>query len=323
MSNSRTFGVGETWWARSISPSVVLPIAETVPTTRRPRCFASTSRRATCLILSGSATDEPPNFMTTVSKSTAAGYRAALHSPMVTGAVPASAGRRVSALRAGSYHRTDGVRPSGPANVVHCNVEHGLHLERDKVEALLDGGGLLLARHPRADEGRPRDPARGVRLPSAVARGLVAVRPAAEDRRLRRLRLPRRLRRLRRGRRGRSRRGALLLLRSLPDHAASRRRAVDRRAPRALRQARRPGRRSGPAAACGRRRPRRQLLPPPERDRRPDRRARGLDLPQGGRGAAPGDLLDEARAGEHAEGDLAASATSSPRSWPASRTSPA
>ena len=33
MSNSRTFGVGETWWARSISPSVVLPIAETVPTT--------------------------------------------------------------------------------------------------------------------------------------------------------------------------------------------------------------------------------------------------------------------------------------------------
>ena len=75
MSNSRTFGVGETWWARSISPSVVLPIAETVPTTRRPRCFASTSRRATCLILSGSATDEPPNFMTTVSKSTAAGYR--------------------------------------------------------------------------------------------------------------------------------------------------------------------------------------------------------------------------------------------------------
>jgi magnesium transporter len=30
--------------------------------------------------------------------------------------------------------------PSGPANIVHCNVEHGLHLERDKVEALLAAG---------------------------------------------------------------------------------------------------------------------------------------------------------------------------------------
>jgi magnesium transporter len=29
---------------------------------------------------------------------------------------------------------------SGPANIVHCNVEHGLHLERDKVEALLAAG---------------------------------------------------------------------------------------------------------------------------------------------------------------------------------------
>ena len=57
---------------------------------------------------------------------------------------------------------------------------------------------LLLARHPRAGGVRPRDPARGVRLPPALARGLVAVQPAAEDRRLRRLRLPRRLRRVRR-----------------------------------------------------------------------------------------------------------------------------
>ena len=42
-------------------------MAETVPTTRMPRSRASTSRRATCRIFSGSATDEPPNFMTTVS----------------------------------------------------------------------------------------------------------------------------------------------------------------------------------------------------------------------------------------------------------------
>ena len=28
--------------------------------------------------------------------------------------------------------------PSGPTNVVHCSVDHGLHLEREKVRALLD-----------------------------------------------------------------------------------------------------------------------------------------------------------------------------------------
>ena len=32
---------------------------------------------------------------------------------------------------------------SGPANVVHCNVDHGLHLERDKVKALLDAGDFF------------------------------------------------------------------------------------------------------------------------------------------------------------------------------------
>ena len=47
--------------------SVVSPIAETVATTRMPRSRASTRRRATWRIFSGSATDEPPNFMTTVS----------------------------------------------------------------------------------------------------------------------------------------------------------------------------------------------------------------------------------------------------------------
>ena len=46
---------------------MVSPIAETVATTRTSRARASTRRCATCLILSGSATEEPPNFMTTVS----------------------------------------------------------------------------------------------------------------------------------------------------------------------------------------------------------------------------------------------------------------
>ena len=67
MSSSRGFGEGETSFASAISVSVVLPIADTVPTTRRPRCFASTSRGATARTFSASATDEPPNFMTTVS----------------------------------------------------------------------------------------------------------------------------------------------------------------------------------------------------------------------------------------------------------------
>ncbi len=33
--------------------------------------------------------------------------------------------------------------PSGPSNVVHCNVEHGLHLERDKVKTLLEAGDFF------------------------------------------------------------------------------------------------------------------------------------------------------------------------------------
>ena len=94
---------------------------------------------------------------------------------------------------------------------------------------LLAGGSFFWLDVHDPGGGRPRDPARGVRLPSAVARGLVALRPAAEDRRLRRLRLPRRLRRLERRGRRRARRGALLLLRPLPRHAAPRRGAVARR----------------------------------------------------------------------------------------------
>ena len=67
MSSSRPSGWGETSWASAISESVVLPMAETVPTTRSPLRFASTRRCATPRTLAASATDDPPNFITTVS----------------------------------------------------------------------------------------------------------------------------------------------------------------------------------------------------------------------------------------------------------------
>ena len=75
MSSSRGFGAGETSPASARSESVDFPIADTVPTTFRPRRLAATKRVATCRTLSASATEEPPNFITTVS--TAGGVIAA------------------------------------------------------------------------------------------------------------------------------------------------------------------------------------------------------------------------------------------------------
>src|SRR3954451_22693594 len=66
MSSSRPAGVGETWLARSISSSVVSPIAETTTTTLLPAFLVSTMRRATRLMLSASATEDPPYFCTTM-----------------------------------------------------------------------------------------------------------------------------------------------------------------------------------------------------------------------------------------------------------------
>src|SRR3954451_7533017 len=66
MSSSRPAGVGETWLARSISSSVVSPMAETTTTTWLPAFLVSTMRRATRLMLSASATEEPPYFCTTM-----------------------------------------------------------------------------------------------------------------------------------------------------------------------------------------------------------------------------------------------------------------
>ena len=65
MSSSRAAGVGLTCSARSISSSVVSPIAETTTTTSSPFRLVSTMRRATRLTLSASLTEEPPYFWTT------------------------------------------------------------------------------------------------------------------------------------------------------------------------------------------------------------------------------------------------------------------
>src|SRR6478609_8067779 len=65
MSSSRAGGDGETCWARSISSSVVSPIAETTTTTSWPSLRVATIRSATRLIRSAVPTDEPPYFWTT------------------------------------------------------------------------------------------------------------------------------------------------------------------------------------------------------------------------------------------------------------------
>ena len=65
MSSSRPGGAGLTRLARSISSSVVSPIAETTTTTWLPACFVATMRLATRLMPSASATEEPPYFCTT------------------------------------------------------------------------------------------------------------------------------------------------------------------------------------------------------------------------------------------------------------------
>ena len=62
MSSSRGRGCGDTCNARSINSSVVSPIAEMTTTTSLPSACAATIRRATRLMLSASATEEPPNF---------------------------------------------------------------------------------------------------------------------------------------------------------------------------------------------------------------------------------------------------------------------
>src|SRR4029079_8860833 len=66
MSISRASGVADTSSAQEISSSVVFPRAESTATTFWPCSRARTMRRAARLIRSASATDVPPNFITTV-----------------------------------------------------------------------------------------------------------------------------------------------------------------------------------------------------------------------------------------------------------------
>ena len=73
MSISRGCGRSETSWAIATSSSVVLPRADRTATTRRPSSRAATIRRAARLMRSASATEVPPNFITTVSASAGAG----------------------------------------------------------------------------------------------------------------------------------------------------------------------------------------------------------------------------------------------------------
>lgn len=75
MSISRASGVGETSEAMAMSSSVVFPRADRTATTRRPRSFWATMRRAARLSRPASATDVPPNFMTTVAGTTSQGSR--------------------------------------------------------------------------------------------------------------------------------------------------------------------------------------------------------------------------------------------------------
>ena len=65
MSISRPGGSGVTCWARSSSSSVVSPMADTTTQTSLPALRVSTILRATRLMLSASANEEPPYFWTT------------------------------------------------------------------------------------------------------------------------------------------------------------------------------------------------------------------------------------------------------------------
>ena len=66
MSSSRGGGTGLTSCARSSRSSVLSPMAETATTTSLPAFLVSAIRLATRLMLSASASDDPPYFWTTM-----------------------------------------------------------------------------------------------------------------------------------------------------------------------------------------------------------------------------------------------------------------
>ena len=146
MSSSRGGGCGETWRARSISSSVVSPIAEMTTTTSWPCCLVATTRLATRLMLSASATDEPPYFCTTLTlrNTSRAGRERA---PVVHGRAQRSL--RVRPERAQRWTKTATVRPGTvnvpSAAVVRRRPHHRVAAARlDRVQREATAGG---ARH--------------------------------------------------------------------------------------------------------------------------------------------------------------------------------
>ncbi len=77
MSISRGAGADEISSANDTRPSVVLPIADSTATTSSPSSRAAAMRPATARILSASATDEPPNFMSLMAMRTSSGRASA------------------------------------------------------------------------------------------------------------------------------------------------------------------------------------------------------------------------------------------------------
>ena len=98
----------------SASPSVVLPIAETTTTTWcAVRARHSATRRATFVIFSASATDEPPYFWTISAMANASYHDAPRRQVEATG---------ISAADDGSFlrvHMTPKSSAPSPATVVH------------------------------------------------------------------------------------------------------------------------------------------------------------------------------------------------------------
>src|SRR5882757_689237 len=127
-------------------------MAETVPTTRRPARLASTRRCATPRTFSASATDDPPNFITTVSNAMSPG-RGAPRSECVTAATQAVSqvlARTVSGGRLAEHapvvdhggvpqHPADDVRTLDRADL-RPHLRHPVAPEVLQPGADLDGG---------------------------------------------------------------------------------------------------------------------------------------------------------------------------------------
>src|ERR1700722_772615 len=161
MSSSRPGGAGVTWLARSLSSSVVSPIAETTTTTWLPACRVATMRLATRLMPSASATEEPPYFCTTRAIWTRRSSRVAVGGP------PPS----LSAPR----HRAQSLNgPDGEAHTPEkSHIEQASSLEGAAERDLVR---VLQVAADRQPAGRARRPdAHRLDQPGEVGRGRLAL----------------------------------------------------------------------------------------------------------------------------------------------------